>query len=129
MMSAKKVIFCSGKIYYQLIVRRQQINADDTAIVRVEMLYPFPEKALEAVIGRYKKAKTWVWVQEEPENMGAWPFIRPKLASLLKKSLGYVGRDAAASPATGFPKVYKMEQDGIVDRAIGPHTQAGGMAG
>ena len=127
--SAKKVIFCSGKIYYQLIARRQQINADDTAIIRVEMLHPFPEKALEAVIGRYKKAKDWTWVQEEPENMGAWQFMRSRLAPLLKKPLDYVGRNAAASPATGFPKIYKMEQDGIVDRAIGPHNQAGGMAG
>ncbi len=127
--SAKKVIFCSGKIYYQLIARRQQINAVNTAIVRVEMLHPFPEKALLAAIGRYKKAKGWVWVQEEPENMGAWQFMRPRLAPLLKKNLDYIGRNASASPATGFPKIYKMEQDGIVDRAIGPHNQAGGMAG
>ncbi len=127
--SVKKVIFCSGKIYYQLIARRQQINAVDTAIVRVEMLHPFPEKALAAVIGRYKKAKNWVWVQEEPENMGAWQFMRPRLAPLLKKPLDYVGRNAAASPATGFPKIYKMEQDGIVDRAIGTHNQPGEMAG
>jgi 2-oxoglutarate dehydrogenase E1 component len=127
--SAKKVIFCSGKIYYQLIVRRQQISAADTAIVRVELLHPFPEKALKSVIGRYKKAKAWTWVQEEPKNMGAWPFIAPKLGALLKKPLDYVGRIASASPATGFPKIYKMEQDSIVDQAIGPHNQAGGMAG
>ncbi|WP_372682372.1 2-oxoglutarate dehydrogenase E1 component [Desulfosarcina sp.] len=127
--SAKKVIFCSGKIYYQLVARRQQINADDTAIIRAEMLHPFPEKALEKVVGRYKKAKDWTWVQEEPENMGAWQFMRPRLSPMLKKPLDYVGRNAAASPATGFPKIYKMEQDGIVDRAIGPHDQAGGMAG
>ena len=61
--------------------------------------------------------------------MGAWQFVQPRLASLLKKPLDYVGRNAAASPATGFPKIYKMEQDGIIDRAIGPHNQAGGMAG
>ncbi len=127
--SVKKVIFCSGKIYYQLIVRRQQINAADTAIVRVEMLHPFPEKALKTVIGRYKKATVWTWVQEEPENMGAWQFVRHRLGSLLKRPLDYVGRNPSASPATGFPKIYKMEQDGIVDRAIGPHNQAGGMAG
>ena len=127
--SAKKVIFCSGKIYYQLIVRRQQINALDTAIVRVEMLHPFPEKVIRAVIGRYKKASVWTWVQEEPENMGAWQFVRPRLAALLKKPLSYVGRSASASPATGFPKIYKIEQDGIIDRAIGPHNQAEGMAG
>jgi 2-oxoglutarate dehydrogenase E1 component len=127
--SAKKVIFCSGKIYYQLIARRQQINAVDTAIVRVEMLHPFPGNAIEGVIGRFRQAKNWIWVQEEPENMGAWQFMRPRMAPLLKKPLDYVGRNAAASPATGFPKIYKMEQDGIVDRAIGPHNQAGGMAG
>jgi 2-oxoglutarate dehydrogenase E1 component len=68
-------------------------------------------------------------VQEEPENMGAWQFIRPRLSDLLNKPLAYVGRNASASPATGFPKIYKMEQDGIVDRAIGPHNQAGGMGG
>ena len=61
--------------------------------------------------------------------MGAWQFIAPRLAPMLKSSLDYVGRKAAASPATGFPKIYKMEQDGIVDRAIGHHNQAGGMAG
>ncbi len=127
--SAKKVIFCSGKIYYQLIARQQQLNAAETAIVRVEMLHPFPVKALKAVIGRYKKAIAWTWVQEEPENMGAWQFVRHRLAPLLKNPLDYVGRNASASPATGFPKIYKMEQDGIVDRAIGSHGQARGMAG
>ena len=127
--AAKKVIFCSGKIYYQLITRRQQIGMADTAIVRVEQLFPFPEKTLKAAIGRYKKAATWLWVQEEPENMGAWRYIQPRLAALLKSPLRYVGRKASASPATGFPKIYKMEQDGIVDQAIGPHNQAGSMGG
>ena len=127
--AARKVIFCSGKIYYQLVTRRQQISAADIAIVRLEQIYPFPEDSLQKIIGRYKKATSWVWVQEEPENMGAWQFIAPRLAALLNKQLDYVGRNAAASPATGFPKIYKTEQDGIVDRAIGPHNQAGGMAG
>jgi 2-oxoglutarate dehydrogenase E1 component len=127
--SARKIILCSGKIYYQLITRRQQINEATIAIIRLEQLYPFPEKALGEIIARYPKATSWVWVQEEPENMGAWQFVRPRLAALLKTEPEYVGRSAAASPATGFPKVYKMEQDGIVDSAIGPHNQAGGMAG
>jgi 2-oxoglutarate dehydrogenase E1 component len=127
--SAQKIIFCSGKIYYQLITRRQQINEATIAIIRLEQLYPFPEKALEEIAARYPKATSWVWVQEEPENMGAWQFVRPRLTALLKRDIDYVGRDAAASPATGFPKIYKMEQDGIVDSAIGPHNQAGGMAG
>ncbi len=127
--SAQKIIFCSGKIYYQLITRRQQINEATIAIIRLEQLYPFPEKALEKIVARYPKATSWVWVQEEPQNMGAWQFVKPRLTALLKRDLDYVGRKAAASPATGFPKIYKMEQDGIVDSAIGPHSQAGGMAG
>ena len=61
--------------------------------------------------------------------MGAWPYIQTRLAPMLKKPLDYVGRDASASPATGFPKIYKIQQDGIVDQAIGPHNQAGGMSG
>ncbi|MGA6924710.1 MAG: 2-oxoglutarate dehydrogenase E1 component [Desulfosarcina sp.] len=120
--SVKKVIFCSGKIYYQLIARRKEIDAGDTAIVRVELLYPFPEEALASAIGRYKKAASWTWVQEEPQNMGAWQYIQSRLKPLLKKSLDYVGRKAAASPATGFPKIHKMEQDEIVDRAVGRKT-------
>jgi 2-oxoglutarate dehydrogenase E1 component len=127
--TAKKVIFCSGKIYYQLITRRQQINAEKIAIIRVEQLYPFPEELLAAVISRYKKAAVWVWVQEDPENMGAWQFIRSRLGALTKKHLVYVGRKPSASPATGFPKIYKMEQDSIVNEAIGPHNQAGSATG
>jgi 2-oxoglutarate dehydrogenase E1 component len=127
--SVKKVIFCCGKLYYQLITRRQQIGTDDTAIVRVEQLHPFPEKALAAIVKRYKKAVEWTWVQEEPKNMGAWTYIQPRLAPMLKKALNYIGRDASASPATGFPKIYKMQQDGIVDQAIGPHDKAGSISG
>ena len=97
--SARKVIFCSGKIYYQLITRRQQINDPDIAIVRLEQLYPFPEQALQTIIGSYKKATSWLWVQEEPENMGAWQYIAPRLSALLGEPIDYVGRKAAASPA------------------------------
>jgi len=126
--AAKKVIFCAGKIYYQLVTRRQQLNDTDTAIVRVEQLYPFPEKTLEKIAKQYKKAGSWLWVQEEPENMGAYSYIRPRLETLLKQPILYVGRDASASPATGFPKIYKMEQDQIVDQAIGPHNHSGGSS-
>jgi len=127
--SVKKVIFCSGKIYYQLVTRRQQVGSSDTAIVRVEQLYPFPEQMLRKIVGRYKKAASWLWVQEEPENMGAWQFIRPRLGALVKKHLVYVGREASASPATGFPKIYKVQQDGIVDRAVGTHNLAASDSG
>ena len=127
--SAKKVIFCSGKIYYQLVTRRQQIGADNIAIVRMEMLHPYPVKAMASIVKRYKKAMEWTWVQEEPKNMGAWSYVQPRLAPMLKKPLNYIGRDASASPATGFPKIYKMQQDGIVDEAIGPHDKAGNISG
>jgi 2-oxoglutarate dehydrogenase E1 component len=127
--SVKTVIFCSGKIYYPLLGRRQENKAADVAIIRVEQLYPFPEKELKAVIGRYKKAAAWTWVQEEPENMGAWAYIRPRLEALLGTPVDYVGRSAAASPATGFPRIYKMEQDGVVDRAVGPQDQTRGLSG
>ncbi|HSO20311.1 MAG TPA: hypothetical protein VLT88_12685, partial [Desulfosarcina sp.] len=76
-----------------------------------------------------KKAADWIWVQEEPENMGAWQFIAPRLTPLVKKRPVYLGRDAAASPATGFSKIHKTEQDGIVDRAVGSHNHNGSMAG
>ncbi len=117
--SVKKVIFCSGKIYYQLIDRREKTGASDTAIVRIEMLYPFPEAALEAVTRQYNKAEQWIWVQEEPKNMGAWSYIQPYLSEIIGAPLDYIGRDASASPATGFPKIYKMQQERIVTQATG----------
>jgi 2-oxoglutarate dehydrogenase E1 component len=67
---------------------------------------------------RYPQAKTWKWVQEEPENMGAWWFVRPLLEGILKQLLIYVGRKSSASPATGFPKIYRRDQDAILDQAF-----------
>ena len=117
--SAKRVLFCSGKIYYQLVERRKEIGAEDTAIVRVEQFHPFPLEALETVALQYKQAERWIWVQEEPRNMGAWAYIQSKLSRIIGKHLGYIGRDASASPATGFPKIYKMQQERIITQAIG----------
>ncbi len=127
--SAGKVVFCSGKIYYQLLERRNHLNTNDVAIVRLEQFYPFPETDLKTVIAPRKSVKTWLWVQEEPENMGAWQFIRPRLEKLTGKSLGFVGRKPASSPATGFPKIYKVEQEAIIDEAIGPDTHDQGFSG
>jgi len=89
------------------------------AIVRLEQLYPFPEDRIKQVFKRYKTVKNWVWVQEEPENMGAWQFVRPRLESITGKPLEYIGRAAASSPASGFPMIYKQEQTAITDQAIG----------
>ena len=118
--SVRRILFCSGKIFYELLQRRRKIKNPDAAIVRLEQFYPFPEMQLKAVIQKYKQARKYVWVQEEPENMGAWFFVRPRLEKLTGESIEYVGRKAASSPATGFPNIYRKEQTAIIDNALGP---------
>jgi 2-oxoglutarate dehydrogenase E1 component len=111
---AKKVTrlaFCSGKVYYDLIERREKEGVDDIAFIRLEQLYPFPHKQVEAIVKKYSKAKEYLFVQEEPENMGPWRFVDGNLRSL---NLNYFGRDAAASPATGFAKRHAMENEEIM---------------
>ncbi len=115
----KKVIFCSGKIYYELLARRRQVKANIPALVRIEQYYPFPKERLREVIESFQGVKTWLWVQEEPENMGAGWFIRPQLEKLVGKPVGYVGRDAAAAPAPGISAIYRQQQNEIVDKAVG----------
>jgi 2-oxoglutarate dehydrogenase E1 component len=110
----KKVLFCSGKIYYDLLERQQKNNHKDTAIIRVEQLYPLPLKQLEALNNKYSKA-TWFWVQEEPLNMGAASFIQMNLKSI---NYGVISRQPSASPATGFGKIHAQEQMEIVDTAF-----------
>jgi 2-oxoglutarate dehydrogenase E1 component len=117
--SVRRILFCSGKIYYELLQKRREIKKTDTAIIRLEQFYPFPETQLKAVIRKYKQVRQFNWVQEEPENMGAWFFVRWRLEKLIKKSLEYIGRNAAASPATGFPSIYRKEQTAVTDTAFG----------
>jgi 2-oxoglutarate dehydrogenase E1 component len=110
----KRVVLCSGKIYYDLAEVQQKKKIKDAAIVRVEQLHPFPEKQLKAVLKKYKDAKL-VWVQEEPANMGCLSYI---LRMMPKYELEIVSRKASASPATGYSKVHKVEQDKIVNKAF-----------
>lgn len=117
--SAGRVLLCSGKLYYQLLERRTQLELTDTVIVRLEQIYPFPRAQLKKIIAGLKKKGPLVWVQEEPENMGAWRFVRSLIEDLSGKQPGYVGRKASASPATGFPAIYKREQAAIIDEAVG----------
>jgi 2-oxoglutarate dehydrogenase E1 component len=117
--NGNRVLFCSGKIFYELLQKRREMKKPDTAIVRMEQLYPFPERRLKDVIKKYPKAKQCFWVQEEPENMGAWFFMGRRLEKLTGKPVGYVGRNASASPATGFPNVYRKEQRAVVQEALG----------
>lgn len=106
-----RLAFCSGKVYYDLIERREKENADDIAFIRLEQLYPFPQKQVDAILKKYSKAKEFLFVQEEPENMGPWRFVDNNLRTL---NLKYVGRDAAASPATGFAKRHAAENEEIM---------------
>jgi 2-oxoglutarate dehydrogenase E1 component len=109
-----RVILCSGKIYYDLVEAQQKKKTKDTAIVRLEQLAPFPEKQLKAVLKKYKDAKL-VWAQEEPANMGALSYI---VRVMPKYNLEFVSRKASASPATGYVKVHKVEQDKLVNKAF-----------
>lgn len=110
----KKVLFCSGKVYFDLADRQQKENRKDTAIIRVEQLYPLPLKQLEALYAKYSKA-TWFWVQEEPLNMGAASFLQMNLKSI---NYGVISRQPSASTATGYMKVHTQEQTEIIDTAF-----------
>jgi 2-oxoglutarate dehydrogenase E1 component len=121
--AAETVIFCSGKVYYDLLQRRRDLDRRVPAILRMEQLYPFPQSQLKKALVAFKQAQRFLWVQEEPENMGAWTFVRPRLESVLGKPLAYVGRKESSTPATGFPHVFRREQAEILDRAVGPKTE------
>jgi 2-oxoglutarate dehydrogenase E1 component len=110
----KRVILCSGKIFFDLQEVQQKKKIKDAAIVRIEQLHPFPEKQLNAVLKKYKGAKL-VWAQEEPANMGYWSYI---LRFMAKAGLDLVSRKPSASPATGYSKVHKIEQEKIVNQAF-----------
>lgn len=111
--SVKKVLLCTGKVYFDLQEEQQKKKVKDVAIVRLEQLYPFPKKQLEAVLKKYNNPQL-VWVQEEPENMGAWGFML-RISGL---TLKLVARKPMASPATGYSKVHKREQAEIVNKAF-----------
>jgi len=119
----RRVVLCSGKVYYDLLADRTARQINDVAILRLEQLYPFPEAALAAMLERYHQAEV-VWCQEEPENMGAWTFVDRRLERLLTRldmpahRPAYVGREAAASPATGVAKVHAAEQMHLVRKAL-----------
>ena len=114
-----RILFCSGKIYYELLQERRKLKKRDTVIVRIEQMYPFPESQLANIVNKYRNLRKYFWVQEEPENMGGWVFIRSRLKKIIGKPIQYIGRQASASPATGFPHIYRQEQAAIVDLAMG----------
>jgi 2-oxoglutarate dehydrogenase E1 component len=111
----KKVLFCSGKVYFDLAEYQLKNNRQDTAIIRLEQIYPLPTSQLEELYNKYNKA-TWFWVQEEPLNMGAASFLQMNLKSI---NYGVISRQPSASPATGFAKVHSQEQNEIIETAFG----------
>lgn len=111
----KKVLLCTGKVYYDLAEAREKQARKDLAIVRLEQVYPLPREQLQAVIDRYPKAKAWVWVQEEPLNMGAWSFL---LRTCDLRPLQVVARKASETPASGFAKQHQAQQAALVQQAL-----------
>jgi 2-oxoglutarate dehydrogenase E1 component len=110
----KKVLFCSGKIYFDLAEKRQKENIQDVAIVRMEQIYPLPVKQLQPLYKKYSKA-VWFWVQEEPLNMGAASFLQMNLKTI---NFGIIGRQPSASTATGYAKIHAKEQAEIIETAF-----------
>ena len=111
--SVKKVAFCSGKVYYDLLQAREENGRNDVAIVRLEQMYPFPQGQLDSIVKTYSNAKSHVWVQEEPENMGAWQFISRRWQGI---DLEVISRHESGSPASGSMKRYQQRQKDIIDR-------------
>jgi 2-oxoglutarate dehydrogenase E1 component len=119
----KRVILCTGKVYYELLETRRSRGLDDIAIIRIEQLYPFPQKEFDIIINQYHSAKMIIWCQEEPQNQGAWDQIKHRFYSLTSKSrqLHYVGRSAAAAAAVGYRSVHIAQQDALIDKALSGH--------
>lgn len=118
-----KLIFCTGKIYYDLLEKREVENIKNIAIIRLEQLYPLDSKLIIDVIKKYKSVKSYIWCQEEPKNMGAWSFINPRLNEILKRvgmhqEMEFVGRDYAASPAVGSLYVHNKQQEILLKKAL-----------
>ena len=116
-----QLVFCCGKVYYDLLARRRDAGIKHIALVRVEQLYPLPSKEIVRTLAKYPGVKHVVWCQEEPKNQGAWYALRGWLEACLAKdqSLRYVGRSPYAAPAAGYPKLNQQQQLQLVEEALG----------
>jgi 2-oxoglutarate dehydrogenase E1 component len=115
--AVKRVLFCSGKVYFDLLEKQQADQRKDVAIVRLEQLYPTPLAAMNAIKAKYKNAKEFIWVQEEPENMGAWPYLCRKFRKS-ELNLEVISRRESSSTATGYAKQHVSQQMYIVGTAF-----------
>jgi len=119
----RRVVLCSGKVYFDLYEEREKRGIDDVYLLRVEQLYPFPLKAMGDLLARFPAAEV-VWCQEEPQNMGAWTFVEPRLYAVLdgldadKRRVRYAGREASASTATGLMSKHTAQRDQFIEEAL-----------
>ncbi|CAK9077167.1 2-oxoglutarate dehydrogenase [Durusdinium trenchii] len=134
----ERLVFCSGKIYYELVAERERLGLKNVAIITLEQLAPFPFDRVKQVMERYSHVDIGdgvhpgqlVWCQEEPKNMGPWAYVRPRFVTTAREGfdqendfhrdlvMRYIGRRAAASPATGYPKLHNAEQEAILREAV-----------
>jgi 2-oxoglutarate decarboxylase len=115
-----RLLLCTGKIFYELDGHAERVGADDLAVARLELLYPFPADEVRELLDRYPNLSEVTWVQEEPRNMGAWNYVQRGLAPLVPDGieLGYVGRPPRASPSEGYPQAHQAEQERLVASAL-----------
>lgn len=118
-LTVDRVVFTSGKVYYELIEEREKLKNNRVAIIRIEQIYPWPQEQIKAIVEKYSAANRFVWVQEEPANMGAWPFI---MRHYKENELLLVARPESGSPATGSPHLHKLRQRKIIEKAFGECT-------
>jgi len=114
----ERIILCSGKVYYDLLEHREKNKAENTALVRVEQLYPLHRNRLAEIADRYARDARLVWCQEEPENMGAWRWIAPQLEEIFGRRPVYAGRDAASSPAVGLLAMHRLQLATFLKKAF-----------
>ena len=123
--AVKRVVMCSGKVFYDLRSARQERDIGDIAIIRIEQMYPFPRLDLQSVLARYPNLEDAVWVQEEPKNQGSWYAMQSRLSTVVQREkvdvyLRYVGREPSASAAAGYSALHLREQEAFIDEALGP---------
>ncbi|HTW97140.1 MAG TPA: thiamine pyrophosphate-dependent enzyme, partial [Acidimicrobiales bacterium] len=123
----ERIVCCSGKIAYDALARRGATGGPEFAVVRIEQLYPWPEQQLESVLRSYGAARELVWLQDEPENMGAWSYVHGRLHAVLRDryQLRHVSREASGSPATGSHALHELELEDLLERALGPAASGG----
>ncbi|MFB6257429.1 MAG: 2-oxoglutarate dehydrogenase E1 component [Flavobacteriales bacterium] len=115
----KKIAFCHGKIYYELLEKKEELEVADIALVRIEQIYPFPMAQVKELLQRYKKAEEYLWVQEEPENMGPWGFLLREVVP--EVPMERISRESSASPASGSPKRFEDRQKRIIEEVFKDH--------